>query len=368
MTESPTIESLGVSAYRIPTEVPEADGTLSWDQTTVVVVEPRLSDGTVGLGYAYGTAAMVPLIQDVLAPAVLSTMVHRNADCWEAMVRAIRNLGRPGLCSMAIAAVDIALWDARARAAGQPLSLLLGQVRDSVPVYGSGGFTTYSDDLLVEQMRGFVEAGIPRVKMKIGKDRGADPKEDLRRVRLVRQKIGDAAELFVDANGAYDRTTAWEVGRWLHEQAGVSWFEEPVSSDDREGLAFLRSVLPLDVTAGEYGYDLSYFATMLESRAVDVLQADVSRCAGITEWLRVAALARAHQTPLSAHCAPGLHVAPASCADNLRHIEYFHDHTRIDQLLFEGTPAAERGALPVGREPGMGLQLKPGPAAAHRVA
>jgi L-alanine-DL-glutamate epimerase-like enolase superfamily enzyme len=366
LTGDVRVRDLEVSAYTIPTEQPEADGTLAWSETVVIVVEPLLDSGIRGLGYTYGTPAVASLIRDKLRKEIVGRDVRDVTGAWEAMVRSIRNLGRPGLCSMAIAAVDIALWDTKARAADEPLHHLLGAVREEVPVYGSGGFTSYTDKELVRQLRGWVEEGIPRVKMKIGMDRGASWRRDLQRVEKVRAAIGDA-ELFVDANGGYDRTQARRLGE-DYARMGVTWFEEPVSSDDLDGLAQLRSALPLDVTAGEYGYHLDYFRWMLDAGAVDVMQADISRCAGITEWLRVAALCAAHQTPFSAHCAPALHAHAACVPPNLRHIEYFHDHVRVDHMLFDGVLEPQDGCLRPTARAGLGLTLRREEAERYRTA
>jgi L-alanine-DL-glutamate epimerase-like enolase superfamily enzyme len=286
-----------------------------------------------------------------------------------AMVRAARNLGRPGLVSMAIAAVDTALWDLKAQLLKQPLARLLGAVREEVPVYGSGGFTSLSDDQLVEQLTGWTqEDGIPRVKMKIGTDRGGRERRDLERVALARRAVGDEVELYVDANGGYGRKQAVRVGRALAD-LDVRWFEEPVSSDDLDGLREVRDQCQLDVAAGEYGADLPYFQRMVAAGAVDCLQADVSRCAGITEWLRVAAVAAAHNLELSGHCAQSLHSHPAAAIPNLRHLEYFADHARVDRLLFDGVLDPVGGMLrPDQSRPGLGLELKRADAERYRRA
>lgn len=369
MSDEHCIEGLDVSVYTIPTDAPEADGTLAWDSTGMVIVEPHTRGGVDGLGYAFGDSATGTLVRDLLAGVVVGRDVRDTAGAWEAMVRSIRNLGRPGISSMAIAAVDIALWDTKARCAGQPLFRLLGAVRDAVPVYGSGGFTSYGDRRLVDQLSGWVAQGIPRVKMKIGTDRGTAERRDIERIAAVRNAIGPDAQLYVDANGAYDRTQARRLGLRFAQEFGVTWFEEPVSSDDLLGLAQLRGELALDVTAGEYGYDLTYFESMLAAGAVDVLQADVSRCAGITEWLRVAAVAAAHQTPFSAHCGPALHAHVACVPPNLRHIEYFHDHARIDDIMFDGTLTPIDGSLrPAQDRPGLGLTLRRSDVESYRAA
>lgn len=272
------------------------------------------------------------------------------------MVSRVRNLGRPGVVSMAISAVDIALWDLKARVLNLPLITLLGAVRESVPIYGSGGFTSYTDAQLQHQFAEWVEQGMTRVKMKIGRDAAAD----VRRVGVARAAIGQNTELFVDANGAYSRKQALEQAEKFTE-FGVSWLEEPVSSDDLAGLRLLRDRGPagMDIAAGEYGYDAGYFRRMLDAGAVDVLQADATRCGGITGFVQVAALCEAHHVPLSAHTAPSVHTHLGCAATPLRHLEYFHDHVRIESRFFDGVRSPVNGELsPDLSKPGMGLELK----------
>src|SRR5947209_2014507 len=339
MRDSPApIEGIDVSVYRIPTDFPEADGTFAWDATTMVLAEAH-AGGQCGIGYTYADEATGQLIKDTLIHVVCGRDVMDVPACWAAMVHEIRNLGRPGVSSMAIAAVDIALWDLKARLLDESLVTLLGAAHDAVPVYGSGGFTTYSIEQLQAQLAGWVEAGIPRVKMKIG----THPEDDLGRVRAAREAIGPEAELYVDANGAYSRKQALAQSEAFRE-CGVVWFEEPVSADDLEGLRLMRDRAPggMNIAAGEYGYDLWYFRRMLEAEAVDVLQADATRCAGITGLLQVAALCQARSLQLSAHCAPSLHVHPSCALIPFRHLEYFHDHVRIEHMVFDGARSHDR--------------------------
>ena len=350
----PITES-SVSVFTIPTDGPESDGTLEWRSTTIVIAE--VSAGRVsGLGYTYADMAAATLIKDMLLPLLRGRDAMDVAGSWVAMTQAIRNQGRPGISSMAIAAVDAALWDVKARLLNLPLVKLLGAVRDSVPVYGSGGFTSYSIDRLQRQLAGWVERGIRAVKMKVGRV----PGDDGHRVRSARDAIGDRAELFVDANGAYSARQAVAHGESFAD-ARVTWFEEPVSSDDLEGLRFVRDHAPagMDITAGEYGYDLYYFRRMLDAGAVDVLQADATRCAGITGFLQVAALCDAHNMPLSSHTASALHVHPCCAVARVRHVEHFHDHERIERMLFDGCPELVGGSLrPDLSRPGFGIELK----------
>lgn len=364
IAESSPIGKIEASAYSIPTDLPEGDGTITWSSTTLVLVEVE-AGGERGLGFSYTGAAATDIIRDLLAGIVHGRDAMAVPGCWEAMRHAVRNLGRPGLVSSALAAVDFALWDLKARLLGISLSTLLGPVRTAIPIYGSGGFTTYSHDQLRRQLGGWAEQGFRMVKMKIG----ADPASDLERVRIAREAIGPGVQLFIDANGAYARKQALAFAEAVAE-LGVVWFEEPVSSDDLEGLRLLRDRLPagMQVAAGEYGYDLSYFHRMLAAGAVDCLQIDATRCGGVGEFLRAGALCAARSLPLSAHTAPALHL-PLCCAlAPAVHLEYFHDHVRIERLLFDGVPRPEKGVLaPDPSVPGLGLEFKHSDAEPFRV-
>lgn len=360
-----SIEKVEVAAYKIPTDAPESDGTYEWDATTLVVVEVT-AGGITGLGYTYADTATAALIRDHLREIVSHKDAMNIPSIWNGMVRSIRNLGRPGISSMAIAAVDIALWDLKARLLRIPLASLLGQVRPQVPAYGSGGFTSYSLRQLQRQLGGWASAGMRFVKMKIGRE----PEKDLERIRAAREAIGKETSLFVDANGAYERKQSMSFAHQFDE-FGVTWFEEPVSSDDLAGLRMIREHTPpeIEIAAGEYGYDAFYFRRMLEAQAVDVLQADATRCGGITGFLEVASLCKAFSIPLSAHTAPTVHSnICCSVAANVRHIEYFHDHERIEHLVFDGAAAPIKGELHPNTDlPGLGITFKRGEASRYAV-
>lgn len=351
------VDRLEVTVLRVPTEQPESDGTLGWDHTTVVVVQVGAADRE-GLGLTYGPPACARVVEE-LSHQVLGSDPMGVTGTWQAMVAARRNDGRPGIVSMALSAVDVALWDLKARLLDLPLVTLLGQVRDRVEAYGSGGFTSMDDGSLVEQLRGWVDAaGTGSVKMKVATSGGSDPQRDLDRVATVREAVGGDVALFVDANGGYTRKQAVRIARPF-EDLGVTWFEEPVSSDDLAGLHEVREAVDCDVAAGEYGYDLAYFHRLQHARAVDVVQVDVTRCGGITEWVRVAALAAGAGLDVSGHCAPALHTHVACAVPNVRHLEYFADHVRIDRLLLDGAPVAQAGHLaPDASRPGHGMALK----------
>ncbi|HYY75338.1 MAG TPA: enolase C-terminal domain-like protein [Gaiellaceae bacterium] len=350
------VERLDVAAYAIPTDEPESDATFDWDSTTIVVVVVH-AGGETGLGYTYAPAAAARLVDDELADLVEGADALALGQVWLALGARLRNAGRPGLGFCALSAVDVALWDLKARLLGLPLADLLGRAHDAVPVYGSGGFTSYDLPRLQAQLAGWVEEGIPRVKMKVGRE----PTEDPARLAAARQAVGPATELFVDANGALTRKEALAWAERFAGEWGVSWFEEPVSSADLEGLRLLRDRGPagLDVAAGEYAYVPADFRNLLAAGAVDCLQADVTRCGGITGILHVGALSQAHGIDLSGHCAPAVSAHALCAVHRLRHLEWFHDHVRIEEMLFEGVPSPAGGFIrPDEERPGLGLELR----------
>jgi L-alanine-DL-glutamate epimerase-like enolase superfamily enzyme len=333
-----------------------------------VVVEAVAQSGQRGLGFSYCAGAAADLVRDLLAPRVIGSSVEDVRSGWTRMLAAVRNIGRPGVAATAISAVDLALWDLKARCAGMSVAHLLGATRDAVPIYGSGGFTSYSDAELADQLGGWVQQGIPRVKMKIGSDWGSKPETDVHRVAVARQSIGPRAELFVDANGAYSARQAIALAERF-SQHDVVYFEEPVSSDHLEQLAHVRDRAPMAIAAGEYGYDPWYFRAMLNARAVDVLQADATRCLGATGWLQAAELAWAAGVEFSAHTSPSIHAQLGCVVPAIAHVEYFHDHVRIEQLFFDGAPQPVDGMLqPDPRRPGFGLDLKRQDAERWRIA
>ena len=342
-------------AFTIPTDKPEADGTIAWNSTTLIVVEV-FGGNVVGLAYTYADASITALIKSKLAETIVGLDAMDPQAAWRAMQLAVRNLGREGLAATAISAVDAALYDLKARILDVPLATMLGTYRDAIPIYGSGGFTTYSDDELKSQLGRWVSVnGCAFVKMKVG----TNPDDDPRRVAVAKAAIGDAT-LFVDANGAYTIKQALVLAAHFADQK-VGWFEEPVSSDDLRGLRAIRNRAPagMDIAAGEYAYTTYYVRAMLEAEAVDVQQADVTRCGGVTSFLQIGALCEAFQIDLSGHCAPALHLHVACAVPRLRHLEWFHDHVRIEHMLFEGAPTPERGVIrPDFSRPGNGLAFK----------
>jgi L-alanine-DL-glutamate epimerase-like enolase superfamily enzyme len=360
------IEAIEAGAYEIPTATDiETDGTLEWSSTTVVVVQVH-GHGRSGLGYTYCHPAAAQVIESKLSELLQGADALMPERCWAQMQVHARQLGHAGIAAMAISAVDVALWDLKAKLLDVCLADALPRFHESVPIYGSGGFCNYSDDQLRQQVGQWAGQGCRSMKIKVGRDKLADPG----RVELVREIAGPEVELMVDGNGAYTPPEALLWGQTFRDQ-GVTCFEEPISSQDLAGLAEVRRRAPagLAIAAGEYGWNLPYYQRMLEAGAVHIVQADVTRCGGITNLLRIDGLCKARNLPFSAHCAPAISAHACCAMESVIHIEHFYDHERIERILFEGTLEPSGGVLTPDRSrPGLGLELQPAQAERYRVA
>lgn len=322
----------------------------------MVLVEARAGD-VVGLGYTYADVSTALLIRETLADLVIGLDPMDIPFAWQSMVSHVRNLGRTGIAAMGVSAVDNALWDLKAKLLGVPLAALLGCVNRELPVYGSGGFTSYSEKQLVSQLESWLEHGINRVKIKVGREQ----ERDMMRVSIARRTIGDSCELFVDANSAYDRKKALYFMEGFAKEFDVRWMEQPLPPEDLEGMSFLRKRSParVDIADGEYGYDIPYFRTMIEAGAVDVVMADATRCCGISGFLKVGTLCESYRIPMSSHCAPTQHLHPGCSLYPMRHAEYFHDHIRIERMFFNDLPEPIDGVLrPDLFRPGIGVTFR----------
>ncbi len=315
-----------------------------------------IGGGKQGLGYTYADSATAKLIDDKLKRVVVGRDAMSVQGAWLAMLRSIRNLGRPGICSMAISAVDTALWDLKARLLDLPLVRLFGQVRDAVPIYGSGGFTNYSNEQLQEQLCGWAEQGIPRVKMKIGRDAKADQK----RVAVAREAIGEDVDLFVDANGAYSRKQALAQAEYSRNSmfAGLRSRFHPMTS--KVCVSFESAPLsewkfpPANTvtTSIIFGECSKPVQSMFYKPMRPVAAASQVFCRRPRFAKRIMFHFRHIARP---HCIFMLRCA----ARTFRHAEYFHDHVRIERMLFDGVPEPVNGALaPDLSRPGLGLILK----------
>jgi L-alanine-DL-glutamate epimerase-like enolase superfamily enzyme len=359
-----SIDAIDVACYQIPTDSPEADGTLEWDSTTWVVVELRAGDKA-GVGFTYADRATAELIGSHLSKYLKRANPIDTPALWIALTRHIRGSGRQGVSAMAISAIDVALWDLKGKLLNASVLDLLGAARKEIEAYGSGGFTSFTDGQLRDQLGCWAAEGMRAVKMKIG----THPEQDSRRVQIAREAIGSDVRLFVDANGAYSRKQALAFAEQFRAY-NVVWFEEPVSADDLDGLRLLRDRAPagMDIAAGEYGYDAFYFRRMLEHQAVDVMQADATRCGGVTGFLFAAGVAEAFGYPLSAHTAPSLHAHLTCAVPRAFNVEYFHDHACIEHRFLEGAVIPANGMLrPDRNRPGFGWEIRRKDVEPHRV-
>ena len=349
------IASGRITALTIPTDRPESDGTAKWDSTTIVIVE--LTAGLVtGLGYTYGNVGAAQVAQELAEQEILQKDPFDIPSLHSALDRKVRNWGRPGMVSNAISAIDICLWDLKARMLGLPLVTLLGKVRDVIQGYGSGGFTSYNEKELIQQLTGWAEDGFRCVKMKVGRH----PGQDVPRAAAVQKELNGRAQLYVDANGAYDRQQALHKSQQFGD-LGVTWMEEPVTSDDRIGLRLVLERAPrlMKIAAGEYIYVLDDAKELIQAECVSVLQTDVTRCGGISNFLKVGDLCETFHLPYSAHTAPSLHTSLCCSVPAAMNLEYFHDHARIEDLIFDGAIRPRKGNLrPDLSRPGLGLELK----------
>ncbi len=349
------ITSGRISAYKVPTDKPESDGTAKWDSTTIVIVE-LTADGVTGLGYSYANAAAAHVAGELAKREILNRDPFDIPALHSAMDRQVRNWGRPGLVSSAISAIDTCLWDLKARLLQEPLLNLLGKVRDEIEAYGSGGFTSYTEKELTDQLAGWAGEGFRYVKMKIG----THPEQDVARISAVQKALRGKAQLYVDANGAYDRQQALHKSEQFGD-LGVTWFEEPVTSDDRIGLRFMveRAPAVMKIAAGEYNYTLDDARLLIEAQAIDVLQTDVTRCGGVTNFIKIGDVCETYHYPYSAHTAPSIHATLCCSILAAMNVEYFHDHVRLEHMLFDGAITAVNGNLkPDLSRHGLGLELR----------
>ncbi len=356
------ITNIEASALAIPTDGPESDGTSTWSSTTIVIVRITAA-GLTGLGYSYTDRSVAALITERFWSILMGQDAMGISALWNRMQAESRSMGVTGLISMAISAVDNALWDLKARLLSLPLVTLIGDVRERIPIYASGGSTSYDRKAMQAQLDGWIDKGIDQLKIRIGRD------HDSERVQDARSSIGAGIRLFVDANGAYTVKQALKMARIL-DQADVSWFEEPVPSWDADGLSEIRRGAPesMDISSGGYAWCVQDSKRLIDAQAVDVLQADATRCLGISGLIDIDTLCRTQRVPLSTHCAPAQHLHPSCALPSIRHMEYFHDHVRIERLIFDGLPEVANGRMRPDRSaPGNGLTYKQADAEKYRI-
>lgn len=355
------ITEVATTVLHVPGVLGIQDATIRHRATGrgALFVHIKTDEGHEGLGI--GTVpATRDLIQQTLAPLLIGQDPLNHERLWEDMFWHVRGFGRKGMAFCAISAVDIGLWDLKGKIFNAPLYQLIGPYTDTVPIYGSGGWTHFTEGELVREQVGYVERGIPRVKLKVGKDFGKAEAEDVRRLAAVRQAVGDDVEIYIDANNGYYAKQAIAMARRFAPY-NVGWFEEPVLADDIAGLAAIARAIDIPVATGEHEYTKYGFKDLIAQGGVDIVQPDVGRVGGITEWLKVAHLAHAFNLPIAPHAVSLVHLHLACCTPNLKVVEVLGVEEEANRLWYTEIPEQRQGMWsPFPDRPGLGLELDRG--------
>jgi L-alanine-DL-glutamate epimerase-like enolase superfamily enzyme len=330
----------------------------------VLLVHVHTDEGHTGLGFAYALQssgrALLAIADDDLAPLVVGEDALDHERLAAKMYWRLQTVGRRGLVQQAYAAIDLALWDLKGKAAGLPLYKLLGGARESAAVYGSDtAWLWMSPEQIIDASRPYLDLDMMGIKVKVG----ADPEADADRLTRIREALGDDVWLGVDANERYDYATALAMGHFFEEEIGADWFEEPILCEDIAGHARLASKLEIPIAGGEMLFGIDEFRSYLDRDALAVVQPDVTRLGGLTGWLKVAALAELHHRPLSPHLLPEVGVHLSCGLPGVKSVEY------MPWLypLFTDPPRIEEGRLVPPSGAGLGLEIDPDAVAKWRV-
>ncbi len=343
---------------RLPTARSFVSALARYDYFDDVVVDLKTEGGLQGMGYTTfvggdASRACKAYAEGELSSALLGEEVTATERIWERMYQPNKARLRKGVGMYALSALDIAVWDALGKALGQPLYKLLGGYRDEVPAYGSGGWHGMSIGEILEEVEGFREKGIDAYKMKVGT---GDLRRDLERVRAVREAFGEGLALMLDANQRWNARDALEAAKKF-ELFEVAWLEEPVLADCPGDLAVVAAQSPVPIAAGENEYTCWGFRELLERRAAHILQPDVQRVGGVTEWMKVAHMAQAWRIPLSPHLGHELHAQLVAAVPNGLSVEYL---SGLPQDVFEEGPELSDGSFHLSDRPGIGLKIREG--------
>ncbi len=347
-----TIESVDVSQYRLPLDPPLTDATHgAMSVFDVTVVDIRTDDGATGSGYTYtagrASGAVRSLIADDFAPLLIGADAERIEGLWQRLWHAVHYVGRGGPASFAQAAIDVALWDLKARRAGVPLWRLLGGHDPVVRCYAGGIDLQDPIDELLARTERRLEEGYRAIKMKVGR---ANVHEDVERVGAMRKLLGEGFPLMVDANMGWQAGEAVQAARLLRP-FGLVWLEEPVAPDDFPAHRRVRDV-GIPIAAGENLHTLAEFQALLAAGGADFPEPDLATCGGITVWRKVAALAEAHGLPVTSHGVHDLHVHVLAAAPNASYLEI---HGFGLEQFIEQPLAVQDGTVTAPDRPGHGV-------------
>tara|TARA_B100000949_G_scaffold15701_1_gene12208 strand:- start:643 stop:1749 length:1107 start_codon:yes stop_codon:yes gene_type:complete len=322
-----------------------------------IFVHIKTDEDIEGLGMTYASPGVIDVIENSLKSELVGKDPLDIEQLWNDMYWKVRGYGRKGIAFCAISAIDIGLWDLKGKYVNLPLYKLLGAYTDSVPVYGSGGWTNFSEKELLEEMTRYVSDGIPRVKMKVGKDFGSSEREDIERVAAVRKIVGDDVSIYIDANNGYYRKQAIYMAKEF-EQFQVGWFEEPLIPDDIDGMAEISKATSIPIATGEHEYTKYGFRDLISRGGADIVQPDIGRVGGVTEWMKVAHLAHSFNLPVAPHALQLAHLHVACATPNLKVVEYMNVSLEGDKLWYVDFPKQKNGYWsPFHDKPGLGLEL-----------
>jgi L-alanine-DL-glutamate epimerase-like enolase superfamily enzyme len=359
------ITQVAVDVLRVPVERAYVAGGRTVDANWHVLARITTSDGVTGFGYVvYPRPDLMTAIGHAareLGQYLIGMSVLEPEAAWDRLARRGDWVGPGGFLHIALAPLDIAVWDAAGKTLGQPLFRLLGGYRDRLPSYGSDGlWYSLTPDELAATARRHVEGGFGAVKLRLGKE--PTPEGEVRRVQAVRDAVGPQVKIMVDATESWTLTQARRAGRALQE-AGIAWLEDPVHHLDVTGLSELRNQLEVPIAAGEHLYHLDAFRTTLEARAVDVIILDLARVGGITPWRKIAALAQAHRVPVCGHVVPEVQIHLLCSIPHGHLVEYVPRSAGILKAM----PRLEQGDLVAPHAPGLGIELDDAAVRRHTV-
>jgi len=349
------IRDIKTTLLSLPLQNPIADSTHTLNSIDWILVDVYREDGLVGcshmLTFDYGRELLRGIVDYELRDVVIGMDPSLIANVWQACANRVEYIGQTGVAAWGIAAIDIALWDLLGKSLNCPVFQLLGAWQEQVPIYGSGGWLTYSIDQLLAEMNSYVTQGFTAVKMKVG---SRDTLRDVDRVQAVRKAIGPKVQLMVDANQAWTSCQAIEFSRKVRE-CDILWFEEPIQKDDHDGYRTLSTAMDIPVAAGEREYSLQAFRDLLERRALPIVQPDVLRVGGISRCLKLAHLAEVFNARVASHFYKEIDIHWMAAVSNGLFLEYF---PWLDPLLIHPLEVKNGMARVPGR-PGLGIELKP---------
>jgi L-alanine-DL-glutamate epimerase-like enolase superfamily enzyme len=359
------ITDVQVEVLRVPVEHAYVAAGRQVEGNWHVLARVRTDGGIEGIGYiVYARQDLVRAVGEAtreLASHLIGAHVLEVEAAWARLAAHGSWTGPGGLLHIAIAPLDIALWDAAGKAVGQPVYRLLGGYRERLPAYASDRlWYSLSLDELAESADRHVRNGYRAVKLRLGKE--SNPQREVERVQAVRQAVGAEVSILVDATESWDRAQATQTGRLL-QGAGVAWLEDPLHHQDLTGLAHLAQSLEIPVAGGEHLYDLHAFKELLQHRAVDIAIIDLARVGGITPWRRIAALAQAHHVPVCGHVIPEIHVHLLCAIPNAFMVE----NVPRSAAILRQMPALHDGCLVAPKAPGLGLELDEAALTRYRV-